>query len=71
MELIKVSRQEADMIRSQLPAARVVTVNRSKSYKKYWAEESRGVLRLLGRDRGESGRRDRGRGQQPRNRGVR
>ncbi len=45
--MVKVSRQEAEMIRSQIPNARVVTVNRTKPYKKYWAEESRSVMRLI------------------------
>lgn len=45
--LIKVTRQEADQIRKQVPDAHITIVNRGKSYKKYWAEESRGVMRLL------------------------
>ncbi len=50
--LIKISRQEADMIRAQFPNAHISIVNRGKPYKKYWAEESRGVMRLLHRLRG-------------------
>ena len=45
--MIKVTRQEADQIRKQVPDAHITIVNRGKSYKKYWAEESRGVMRLL------------------------
>lgn len=45
--MIKVTRQEADQIRQRVPGAHITIVNRSKSYKKYWAEESRGVMRLL------------------------
>ena len=50
--MIKITRQEADKIRKQLPNAQVVTVNKTKSYKKYWAEESRPVMRLLNDMRG-------------------
>lgn len=50
--MIKISRQEADKIREQLPNAQVVTVNKTKSYKKYWVEESRPVMRLLNQMRG-------------------
>lgn len=46
-DLIKVSRQEADMIRAQYPDAHISTVNRGKPYKKYWAEGSREVKHLL------------------------
>lgn len=53
-DLIKVSRQEADAIRVQCPDAHISIVNRGKPYKKYWAEESRGVMRLLHRLRGRS-----------------
>lgn len=50
--LIKISRQEADIIREQLPKINVVVVNRTKPYKKYWVEEDRSVLLLLQRLRG-------------------
>ena len=50
--LIKIDRREADAIREKLPEAHIVTVNKQKKYKKYWAEESRSVMRLLGQMRG-------------------
>ena len=45
--MIKISRQEADKIREVCPKAHIKIVNRGKPYKKYWAEESRGVLKVL------------------------
>ena len=50
--MIKISRQEAEAIRKQLPNVNVVTVNKTKSYKKYWAEETRETTRLLNQMRG-------------------
>lgn len=50
--MIKIDRREADAIREKLPEAHIVTVNKQKKYKKYWAEESRSVMRLLGQMRG-------------------
>lgn len=50
--MVKVSRQEADLIREKVPGAHITTVNRGKRNKKYWAEESRGVTRLLYQTRG-------------------
>ena len=50
--MIKISRQEADTIREKLPHVNVVTVNRTKSYKKYWVEETRESIRLLNQMRG-------------------
>ena len=50
--MIKIDRREADAIREKLPEAHIVTVNKTKKYKKYWAEESRSVMRLLGQMRG-------------------
>ena len=50
--MIKITRQEAEAIRKQLPNVNVVTVNKTKSYKKYWAEETRESTRLLNQMRG-------------------
>lgn len=50
--MIKISRQEADAIRKQIPNAKIVVVNRTKKYKKYWAEEDRNVMRMLNQMRG-------------------
>lgn len=50
--MIKIDRREADAIREKLPEAHIVTVNKQKKYKKYWAEESRSVMRLLCQMRG-------------------
>lgn len=52
--MIKIDRREADAIRAKLPEAHIVTVNKTKKYKKYWAEESRSVMRLLNQMRGIS-----------------
>ena len=50
--MIKVDRREAETIRTECPNAHIKIVNRGKPYKKYWVEESRGVVRVLARLRG-------------------
>lgn len=51
--MIKISRQEADKIREAYPNTHIKIVNRGKPYKKYWAEESRNVLKILSQIRGK------------------
>lgn len=50
--MIKITRQEADVIRKKLPNTNITIVNRTKPYKKYWCEENRDVNRLLNQLRG-------------------
>ena len=50
MELVQVTRAEADAIREEAPKAHIAIVNRGKRNKHYFAEESyevRGILRRM------------------------
>ena len=50
--IIKVSKEESMEIRKKVPAACIAITNRQSNHKKYYAEESRDVMRLLGKLRG-------------------
>ncbi len=45
--MIKVDKREVAVLREKVPSAHIVTVNKQKKYKKYWAEESRDVNHVL------------------------
>lgn len=51
--MIKVSKEEAKMIREKLPSVHIAIVNRHHPYKKYYAEETKRSIALLEKMRGE------------------
>lgn len=50
--MVKVSKEEVEVIRQKAPAAHIAIVNRQTSHKKYYVEESSAVKRILMEMRG-------------------
>ena len=50
--LIKITKEEAEMFRKEVPSAHIAIVNRHHKNKGYYIEESRTVMAILSKSRG-------------------
>ena len=51
MNVIKITKTEAEIFRNQMPHMHIAIVNRGKPYKKYYIEENKSTLNLLAKVR--------------------
>lgn len=67
--MIKVTKEEVEILRARAPQAHIAIVNRQSSHKKYYAEENRETTRILKELRGENDQDVSGKHQRNRRRG--